>query len=497
MQDSAWELIDDPLGTALRDCAAPLLVLILSQARDEIALASAGFEQLTGYRSRELEGAPMASLSGSSTDLEAIGELEAALRDVRPAHVTLRHYRRDGTSFWDEVCLTPVGRTKNGAARFLSIHLDATERVDAQAALRESLRLISHAKREWEATVDALPDLVVLLDREMRVVRVNRIVEAWVDRGVRAVIGQPFHPLLHPACSADDCYFLAAWARLWRDDNTAASVEAYVADDCLGCHVQLTLRSVRPGADALRPNSAAVVLRDVSHLHEADEARRRRERFEAMGYLVAGLAHEVGNPVAAMRTTVDVWARHFDRFDRADHLRYLGRISEGVGRVQATVERILRPGSRRCRVERVAVDALLRGVERLMWDQVREKGLVLEVAAPPPASMAICGDAAALAEILTNAVKNAVEACRSGDRIMLEARASAGMVSIAVRDTGAGIAEHDMARLFVPFFSTKPTGTGIGLALANHLVEEMGGRIEVESLPGEGTTITLHLQQWG
>jgi signal transduction histidine kinase len=103
----------------------------------------------------------------------------------------------------------------------------------------------------------------------------------------------------------------------------------------------------------------------------------------------------------------------------------------------------------------------------------------------------IAGDESQLRQALLNLVRNAREAMVGGGRLRVTVDAGEGQVRLRLSDTGAGIAEADLAKIFDPFFSTKDKGTGLGLALVQQIVAEHAGRIDVESTPGTGTTFTL------
>jgi signal transduction histidine kinase len=106
----------------------------------------------------------------------------------------------------------------------------------------------------------------------------------------------------------------------------------------------------------------------------------------------------------------------------------------------------------------------------------------------------VAADEAQLRQALLNLVRNAADAMSTGGALTVATRRSAdGAVEVSVKDTGAGIPAENLDRIFEPFFSTKDGGTGLGLALTQQIVEEHGGRIEVDSTPGRGTTFTLRL----
>jgi PAS domain S-box-containing protein len=473
-----------------------LLLLDASSADQPIVFVSHGFERLTGYTREEAVGQGLALLEGSETDLSDAARLHEIVASGRPGRSLLRQQRKDGRAFWAALTLDPVRGAEGEFSHCLCVQLDATKQVETEEALRHSLNQIMVAKNDWEAALDSLSELVILVDDRMRVVRANRTVERWKLGDVRHVRGRDLHSLLHPRCFETGCYLARQWARLAAGESRG--IDCNALDRQLSRRLQVTMRVV-PGAQGGEHSSrVSIVLRDVGETVDEREVQRRRDRFEAMGYLVAGLAHEIGNPLAAMKTTLEVWSRNFDRFGRASHARYLTRLDQGVDRLRATVDRILgRKEQRASQAERAPLLDALERLRQLFEDEAHAKGLAFAVEVDPSVEPATCltSDPAAVDEILANVTKNAIEASRAGVGVRIEASANECHVVVRVRDQGEGIRRDDMKNLFVPFFTTKPTGTGIGLAHANRLMEGMGGWIDVESMEGEGTLVTLRFQR--
>lgn len=366
-----------------------------------------------------------------------------------------------------------------------------TETSAGREALRASLKLVSRAKQQWESTIDSLPDLVFLVATDRRVIRANRTLESWGLGSVRAVDGQDLHEILHPACAHASCPVLELWNRFAKARTASESLECDFRDALLGRRIHLSMH---------RPESfhegdpTTVVVRDRSEIYEREEVRRRKDRLDTMEYVLGGLAHEVGNPIAAIKTTLDVWRRSFDRFDRETHERYLTRVEEGLDRLRASVDRVLAGELKEVpRCKPVPIRALLERVQSLFIDHASENGIVFTVGTSVEAAETVLGDPAAIDDVLTNVTKNALEACERGDRVSVRVELRDREASFEIADSGAGISADDMERLFAPFYTSKPTGTGLGLALSNQLMQQMGGRIEIESDEGVGTVARLHL----
>ncbi len=210
---------------------------------------------------------------------------------------------------------------------------------------------------------------------------------------------------------------------------------------------------------------------------------RRAEHLAALGKLLAGVAHEVRNPLAAIRSTVQLWQRLPETTRTADSLASL---VGAVDRINALVGRLLL-FARADTAEREPVDlnGILTETLELIGAKAGEQGVVLETdcAAELPS---VLGSAAGLRQVALNLLTNSLQAMPGGGRLRCTTRALPGRRSVEVRiaDTGPGIAAEVRPHLFEPFFTTRADGTGLGLALCREIVLDHGGTIELVDEPG-------------
>jgi signal transduction histidine kinase len=250
----------------------------------------------------------------------------------------------------------------------------------------------------------------------------------------------------------------------------------------------------------LDPVTAEVhrALRDLlqrQRQREADVSVRlaRVDQLASLGQLAAGLAHEIKNPLAGIQGALEVL--HDDSAEPETVRIYEEMLGE-LKRVNAIIYRLLEAGRPApLRLAQTDLAKLLDETSELLRPSLkrRQVELVTEAAANLPQ---VRIDAGRIRQTLVNLIQNAAEAMpESGGRIAVRASGfpAEKAVVIAVEDNGPGIAPDHLARIFEPFFTTKFTGTGLGLAISKSLVEKHGGRIEVTSEVGRGTSFLLIL----
>jgi len=229
-------------------------------------------------------------------------------------------------------------------------------------------------------------------------------------------------------------------------------------------------------------------------LVEMEEQLRKSERLGAIGQLAAGLAHEIRNPLASLSGAVELLAADLPATD--SHSQTLSQI---VQRETARLNRLVtdfltyaRPGPGRS--EPVALRGLLSEIAELV---ARDGALGIEVEVDVASELFALGNADQLRQVFWNLVLNAAQSEPRDRLVHVSGARSAAGVEISIEDSGCGMAPESLDRLFEPFYTTKPKGTGLGLATVHRVVEAHGGDIAVTSELGHGTTVRVSLPSPG
>ena len=230
----------------------------------------------------------------------------------------------------------------------------------------------------------------------------------------------------------------------------------------------------------------------ASRLDQTEEELRNRERLSSLGMLAAEVAHEVRNPLAVVRM---LWHSAVRGLPTSEpQARDLQMIETKLGQMNTILDRILNL-ARSADPEMQELDAaeVVEEVALLTRTKLGFARIAAVLKLPTRGTARIRGDRALLEQALLNLVLNGMEAMKDGGELRLEVRAAKDGVFLAVQDQGPGMKKEVAERLFEPFLTRRPGGTGLGLALVRRTVEAHGGSVRVQSKPGRGTRVEIRL----
>ena len=259
----------------------------------------------------------------------------------------------------------------------------------------------------------------------------------------------------------------------------------------------------------------AVIINDATEQQQKTFEVIESERVEALTLLAASVAHEIGNPLNALHIHLQLMEREIKKLKatdadaptparsndpdaQANHTASLRKLDQYLDIAKGEISRLdyiisqflqaIRPT--RPELKPVSLNDIVADTLTLLDPEIKNRGVTLEynLAARLPAAPL---DAAQVKQALLNLIKNAVQAMTQGDTLTLTTLADDDGVWVHVADTGGGISQEKINRVFQPYFTTKEKGTGLGLMIVQRIVREHGGRIELESHTGRGTTFRL------
>jgi two-component system sensor histidine kinase HydH len=261
--------------------------------------------------------------------------------------------------------------------------------------------------------------------------------------------------------------------------------------------VSLALLSVLRGAARAQAASALLMIFVVALFFASEwrarlEQRERKERLVVMGRFAAQLTHDLKNPLAALRGAAQLL-----RFDMEsshpsiDRLATLDLMIAQVDRVTERIDAYVRLADSQPQLEPVDVNAAVESLT--MHLRLGAPARCAITTALDPTLPLVPLDRDMLATIVDNLVRNAIDACADGGRIVVRTARSNGTLLLQVEDDGSGMDAPTAERAFDDFFTTKAAGSGLGLAFVRRLTIALGGRASLQSLPGKGTTVSIHI----
>ncbi|MCZ7649174.1 MAG: ATP-binding protein [Planctomycetota bacterium] len=252
--------------------------------------------------------------------------------------------------------------------------------------------------------------------------------------------------------------------------------------------------------------------RNLAHLRKLEEQLRRSQHLAALGQMAAGVAHEIRNPLNSIRgfTQLIQEANAKDE-SREKFAEYTQIVLEEVDRMNKIVQDLLDFSRQRdLTLIPVALDKLVADLLKDMEPDFKAARIKLDFAPPEQPPPGVLGNDDKLRQVLRNMLLNAIQASEAGASIEVRVEAAEGVVLqrneedeamtrprrevvVVIQDHGVGMTPEIQGRIFDPFFTQKDIGTGLGLSISQKIVDQHGGRIEVESAPGQGSTFSVHL----
>ena len=389
-----------------------------------------------------------------------------------------RHQTRDKKIIYVEMTSHPV--VFDGKNSKLVIVNDVTERKlldEKQQRLHTSLQ---QSAMEWRQTFSAIDFPVLIVDLSGAIKRSNLAAEQIVGISAEEIIGKTISEL------GEHEPWRKATELIETVRRTQIPVSEEVKDDASGKMWAITLYHINEFGSV--GERAILIAQDITKRAELEASLRQSEMMSLLGSLVAGVAHEVRNPLFGISSILDAFETRFR--DRTEYLRYTNVLRDEIGRLTVLMEELLEYG------KPFRGDLYLVSMEEMIARSVRACLPAAEVARVnlnsqiEDALPKIKIDRRRLSKVFVNLIENAIQHSPAQTTVTVEANklADGGQewVQCAIRDSGPGILADDMPRIFEPFFSKRRGGTGLGLAIAQRIMQEHGGKLIAANNPDGG-----------
>jgi PAS domain S-box-containing protein len=418
---------------------------------------------------------------------------------------------KEGKTRWIETIKTPVVSDQGDVLGTAGIARDITERKETERALLESYSQLEQAKLEWESSVDSLHELVFLLGGKSRILRSNRAIERWGIGNVVDAKGEDLHLFLHKNCTKPRCYLKAFLAGGLEELEEKESAECEEKDEILGRYLSVKMRPFVNGRNhksKTAGNYAVVTVSDITEHKEAEQTIReayaelqeaqqelvRSEKLALLGKFSSGIAHEIRNPLANIRASAQFCLSKFDvDEDVKKHLRVMLRNSDIANKIIKELIDLAKPSEVSLKFGNVG-DVINRVCE-LIKTRCEKQHVVLHKRWSKRLP-AILMDEERMEKAFLNFVLNGLDSMTRGGSLSINAYPDSQKqeVAISILDTGKGISQENLEKIFHPFFTTKRDGIGLGLCLAEQVISSHKGTVAINSRLGQGTEVLIRLK---
>src|SRR5262247_3256436 len=250
----------------------------------------------------------------------------------------------------------------------------------------------------------------------------------------------------------------------------------------------------RPAATVPEEVGHVMILRDITESRRTTQQTIESERLNALTLLAAGVAHEIGNPLTSLHIHLQLMERktqELDRKKKAELQQSIDVARSEVRRLDSIVTqflRAIRPSQPRLHPENV--NTIVEEAVRFFTPEIQDRDMVVEqeLRADLPLLQL---DREQIKQAFYNVIKNSLEAMRRHGTLRIRTDLDDTHVIVSFIDAGGGISAEQLGRVFEPYFTTKPSGTGLGLLIVRRIVREHGGELSIESTDGKGLTLTI------
>jgi PAS domain S-box-containing protein len=397
----------------------------------------------------------------------------------------INHRKKDGTVFPVEISSGLL--VLDNHKYFLAFDRDMTER-------KQMENLLLQSKLEWEDTFDTIIDMITIHDRDFNIIRANKAAQKILKLPLLDEMKVKCYQYYHgKTCPPEEC-------RSCESMETGEPVDFEMFEPHLDMFLEI--RAIPRFDDNNRLQGLVHVIRDITERKKVEMALQRAEQMKLVGEWATTLAHEIKNPLAGIKVSVEVL---LDELNLAQEDRkVIYKAVEEIKRIELLLKSLLnfakppKPQLGATDINDLLDKTIAFSLKHpsLSSNTRSAVSILKEFDERLPVTLA---DPMQLQQVFLNLLFNGIEAMPDGGQMGIRTIYDAGLkiVHIEISDSGAGIAKEKMDRIFQPFFTTKKKGSGLGLAISRRLIEQHGGEITVKSQTGKRAVfkIVLPLQE--
>lgn len=332
-------------------------------------------------------------------------------------------------------------------------------------ALKAALSDAERNKDYLNAILYNLEEAIIVVDPEDRVSMLNKSAEKLLGISLPDAIGKIFKHLPFSICENNS------------ETTLTVNDKQYT--------IILSLSPIVDSRGSLRGN--VILIKDITRLRELEIQQERDQRLKAMGEMAAKIVHEIRNPLCSIQLFSSMLE---NELENTPHKELSRGISTGIQSLNTILTNMLlfarphKPSLKSVPLDRVVEESIA-----MLVPLIKSRNIKLNISLP---HCEVSGDEELLKQVFINIILNAVQSLSNGGDLDITVKENSTSVVIHVKDNGAGINSKDLEKIFNPFFTTKDTGTGLGLTIASQIMQAHDGYIKVYSEENKGSTFSLH-----
>ena len=514
--------------------------IVITDLDGTIEYVNHTFCSMTGYSREEAVGQNLQTFISGEITPEEFARMWWSVSQGGSWHGEFRNRRKSGEPCWESTSITSIKDSQGNVIRCLAVTEDITNRKIYETELVNNTEelllkhnemnrmfdLVKAGKREWEDTMDSIPEMVLMCDPSGAITRCNRAVTNFTGFEYKQVLGLTCLELFERSgleiVSCDDTSSqMASEGGTRHFEMLFNGLKQTGSDEVRGSVV-----TIHETTEFLRMNEN--LQRTSAELQQAQAQAFQQEKLASIGQLAAGVAHEINNPMGFISSNLTTMGKYMQRLREFETTLIEALQKRGD---HETIE-IVNNARRELKIDRILND-LTTLLEESQDGAQRVRGIVQDLKSfshedesqCKPFSINDCLDSTLnmarneikyvavvereyepalpllncypqkLNQVFMNLLVNAAHAIEGHGIIRIKTSVEGGDIVVTISDTGRGISPENLTRIFEPFFTTKEVGkgTGLGLSISYDIIKKHGGEITVESEAGTGTTFTIRL----
>ncbi|MCB5238006.1 PAS domain S-box protein [Niallia circulans] len=445
-----------------------------------ITYANDKFVELSKYSREELLGQNHRIVNSGHHSPEFFRELWNTINKGEIWRGEILNKAKDGTLYWVDTVIVPFLNKEGSPYQYVAIRRDITEQKNVQLQLEESVREVSDITYALEQS-----SIIAFTDKRGIITKVNSKFCEISGYTREELIGKT-HRIVNSGYHSKE-FFRNVWQTIAQGEIWKGEIRNKRKD---GTYYWVDTTIVPFLDKNNKPYQYLAIRNDITEKKRTEEVLHRQDKLAAVGQLAAGVAHEIRNPLTSIKGYAEFLSMDETEKDRQE---YFDIILDEIERVNSIVEEFMLLSKPTVSVlERKPLLPIIDNVVSILDYQLRKSKIKLNRIYEEPNLFVEC-DENKLKQVFLNFIKNAVEAMPNGGSIEITVKREDEDITIMIKDSGIGMSKEQIKKLGEPFFTTKKDGNGLGLMVSFKIIENLNGKVYIDSEQNKGTSFHITL----